>query len=274
MRLRTVTRGVLSLIASLSVHAPNAAAEPTKLSPVGKPRVQQSSHGCASPNITDNSGHIQIGVTCQNITILGQRNRMSSLEINQERLLLAQNPTEVRVTGAYLQSWLPDSDRISLTLEFENPRNIPIPEIEIDFLDPKSGPSIPMLKPIAFTPSQVYREVGSHKFSLAAGGKTALPVAFLDEIAARHSSDPDMCAFDAALSLEPPALDSQARMRPSSGAKQTRYLPLLLRVRFKSIFEQRQSSTRWVWIVYGRGSEGMLFWYPSKKSWNSLVCAL
>jgi hypothetical protein len=263
----------IALIA-LSPHALSGTTESIKPTTVIKPQVQQSSSGCGSPNVIENSGRIQMRVLCQKITVLGQKTRMSSLEINQERLLLAQNPTELRITKAYLQPWLPDDQRTSLTLEFENPRNIPIPEIEIDFLDPESGASIPTLKPIPFTQSKVYREVGSHKFSLAAGAKTALPVAFLDEILGRQPLDPDLCAYDAALTLDKPLtevhLDSLEQ--PHVGTIETQNRSLLVRARFKSIFQQQLSSTQWVWILYGKGSDGMQFWYPSEKRWGKLAC--
>lgn len=254
----------------LSIHALSGAAETLNTSMVATHQVQQSSSGCGSPNIGENSGRIQMTVSCQKITVLRKRARLNSLEINQERLLLAQNPTELRITKAYLQPWLPDGQRTSLTLEFENPRNLPIPEIEIDFLDPESGASIPTLKPIPFTQSQVYREVGSHKFSLAAGAKTALPVAFLDEIIGRQSHDPDLCAFDAALTMDTPTRDVSIDTR--TGFYRTQTQSLLVRIRFKSIFEQQLSSTQWVWILYGKGSEGMQFWYPSEKRWRDLAC--
>lgn len=275
MRLRNVVTMALPLIVALSAHALSGATMPKKASTVAAPHVQQSSSGCASPNIYENSGQIQIRVTCPQISVLRSSTRMSSLEINQERLLLAQHPTELRITNAYLQSWLPDGQRMSLTLEFENPRDIPIPEIEIDFLDPASGASIPTLKPIPFTRSNVYREVGSDKFSLAAGEKTALPVAFLDEIVDRHSLDLDLCAFDAAVTLNSPVSDRLANspFPANVGASRIKYKSLLVRARFKSIFDQQLSSTQWVWIVYGQGSDGMRFWYPSKKRWDTLTCA-
>nr|CBA28129.1 hypothetical protein Csp_A05740 [Curvibacter putative symbiont of Hydra magnipapillata] len=133
-----------------------------------------------------------------------------------------------------------------------------------------------MLKPIPFTRSQVYREAGSNKFSLAAGGKTALPVAFLDEIIDRHSPGTGLCAFDAAVTLDAPGTDrfTNNSLQSNIGASRIRYKSLLVRARFNSIFNQQLSSTYWVWIVYGQGSEGSQFWYPSKKVWNPLTCAL
>ena len=276
MRSRNVIITALSLIAALSAHALSGATASQKAAKVAEAQIQQSSSGRCSPNISGNSGQIQISLSCPEPVALRPKARMTSLEINQERLLLAQNPTELRITNAYLQSWLPDRERMSLTLEFENPRGIPIPEIEIDFLDPESGASIPMLKPIPFTRSQVYREAGSNKFSLVAGGKTALPVAFLDEIIDRHSPGTGLCAFDAAVTLDAPASDrlTNNSLQPNAGASRIRYKSLLVRARFKSIFNQQFSSTHWVWIVYGQGSDGAQFWYPSKKIWNTLNCAL
>jgi hypothetical protein len=264
----------LSLFASLPVNALSGVEAYIKATTVAEPQVKQSSSGCGSPNISENSGKIQIEVSCRKVTVLRPKARMSSLEINQERLLLAQNPTELRITNAYLQRWLQDDQRISLTLAFENPRSIPIPDIEIDFLDPESGVSISALKPIPFTRSQLYREVGSYKFTLGAGEKTALPVAFLDEISERWPIASGLCAFDAALTLEPPAsvLPPYNSIGPDSGSSHTQHQALLVRARFKSIFEQQLSFTQWVWIVYAQGSDGMQFWYPSKKRWGALAC--
>lgn len=269
MRPWIVITMTLALVVPLSAYAVSETTASMKTSTVTKPRVKQSSSGCASPNIDSNSGHVQIAVDCSKITAVKLNTHMSSLEINQERLLLAKNPTELRITNAYLQHWLPDGQRISLTLEFENPRDIPIPEIEIDILDPKSGASIPTLEPFPFTRSQVYREAGSNKFSLAAGGKTSLPIAFLDEIIASQSIGSDFCAFDAALSLDRPTSDPSL---PDIGWGLVLYRSLLVRVRLKSIFNQRLSSTQWVWITYGRGDYGMQFWYPSKKLSGTLTC--
>ena len=265
----------LSLIVVLSAHALSGSTASAKASAVAEPQIQQSSSGCGSANISTNSGQIQIKVSCRKITVMRAKTRMNSLEINQERLLLAQNSTELHITNAYLQHWLPDGQRMSLTLEFENPRDIPIPEIEIDFLDPESGASISTLEPIPFTRSKVYREAGSHKFSLASGGKTALPVAFLDEIINRKSLGSDLCAFDVALTLDPAAsyMPPDNLVRPYASSGQVQHEALLVRARFKSIFDQQLSSTQWVWIVYGQGSDGMQFWYPSKKRWGTLTCA-
>lgn len=274
MRSRNVITMALSLIVALSAHALSGAKASIKASPVAESKVQQSSSGCASPNINENSGMIQIMVLCPMVTILRPKTQMNSLEINQERLLLAQNPTELRITNAYLQRWLPDGQRMSLTLEFENPRGIPIPEIEIDFLDPESGASFSTLKPIPFTRSQVYREAGSYKFSLAAGAKTALPVAFLDEIVDRRSVDSSVCAFDAALTLDRPASDTSSNnpVQPNLGWSQTQHQALLVRARLKSIFDQQLSLTQWVWIVYGQDRDGKKFWHPSKQRWDTLTC--
>jgi len=274
MRTRTITRVALWLCAFLPVAQSSAATQPPKANASPKSQVQQTSRGCGSPNIHDNSGQIGIGVTCQYITVMGRGTHMNSLEINQERLLLAKNPTELRITDAYLRAWLPDDRRISLTLEFENPRDIPIPEIEVDFLDPDSGDTIASLKPIPFVQSQVYREAGSQKFSMDAKSKTALPVAFLDEIVKRQIRDPEMCAIDASLTSKSPSFDARADdlEPPVDGARSVQYLSLLVRMRFKSIFEQQMTVTRWIWVVYGKGTEGMQFWYPSKRKWSGLVC--
>lgn len=275
MRSHKVIIMALSLGVALSAHAFNGATARQKAETAAEPRVRQSSSGRCSPNITANSGRTEVTLSCPEIIVLGPKTRMSSLEINQERLLLAKNPTELRITNATLESWLADGQRLSLTLEFENPGGIPIPEIEIDFLDPVSGDSFSKLKAIPFTRSKVYREAGSHKFSLPAGGKTALPVAFLDEIVARQSLGSDLCAFDAAITLDSPASDTAPKnpARPDFGSSLVRHQPLLMRARYKSIFDQQLSFTRWVWIVYGQGSDGMQFWYPSKKRWGPLTCA-
>jgi hypothetical protein len=271
MRSQAFITMALSLILAQSAFATGRATGDTKAPTVAKSQVRQSSSGCGSPNIGENSGRLQVQVSCQMVTVLGLRTRMSSLEIHQDRLLLAKNPTELRITNAYLRSWLPDHGRVSLTLEFENPRDIPIPEIEVDFLDPRSGSSIPKLKPIRLTPSGVYREIGTRKFSLAAGGKAALPVAFLDEIA---RDGQDGCPFDAAVTGDPPP-SKEAPSDPAhpNSASQTGYQALLVRTRFKTIFDQEVSSTSWIWIVHGQGSDGAQFWYPSEKRWGKLICA-
>ncbi|WP_407714706.1 hypothetical protein ACJJWD_00095 [Comamonas testosteroni] len=263
----SLTTVALSLVAAFSIPIWGHAAQPAKHSTT---QQQKSSSGCGgSPNVIDNSGHIQINVTCHMINAWSTKNRMNSLEINQERLLLAKNPTELRITGTTFQRWLSDNGRISLTLEFENPRDIPIPEIEIDFLDPNSGASIPELKPLALTRSQVYREIGTNKFSLAAGTKTSLPVAFLDEIVEKQLINSGFCVFDTALKSES---GSGEALFDNPGHSSTVGRTVLMRARLKSIFGQELVSTQFLWIFYGKGSDGKKFWYPGKQHWDALTC--
>ncbi len=247
-------RAAIAMALSLGLTAYSWATEPTNTPKAPKPQVSQSSAGCASPNVGENSGRLQIAVDCRRIWVLDSKAHMNSLEVNEERLLLAKNPAEVRITNAYLRAWLPDGGRMSLTLEYENPRDLPIPEIEVDFLDPASGKSIPTLKSIPFTLSEVYREIGTHKFSLEAGGTTALPAAFLDEIVQRQHHLPDMCPYDASVTGDAASSDAKPHdvAQSDAGAPTVERSPLLVRIRLKSIFELPQTSTRWVWIVYGK----------------------
>ena len=270
MKLQASIAVTLSLTFALQANATNPGTPTANPAPVVR-QIQQSSTGCGSANITENSGQIQVAVQCQKVIVVGLKTHMTSLEINQERLLLAQNPTELRITNASLRRWLPDGQRMSLSLEFENPRDIPVPEIEIDFLDPDSGGSIPLLKPMPFSQSEVYREVGSHKFALGAHGKTTLPVAFLDEIVRRQPPNSGLCAFDAALTSDEPIADPG---QPKGSSSSIKHQALLVRARFKTIFDQQVSFTQWVWVVFGQGSEGRQFWYPSKQRWDTLNCAL
>lgn len=268
---RTYCNLALLLFTAYSANATSGATNGAKDIPARNLNVVQSSTGDCTTNIGEVSGKVQVTTSCNKYYVknLNSKAKLNVLEIHQDQLMLAQHPTELRISRAYLRPWLGDFGRASLTLQFENPRDIPIPEIEIDLLDPKSGSSIPALKPRPLTQSSTYREIGSHKFGLLAGGKTDLPVAFLDEVTNPQYLEAGKCAFDAALTLDRPS-DLPSEISP--GHQSFSYDALLVRARYKTIFGQEVSSTRWIWIVYGQGSEGQKFWYPSETRWNTLTC--
>lgn len=242
-------------------------------------------NGCANASIERFSGgHLGMTVDCSVKHIYAVRKTVSPYERDLHTLLLAQNPTEFKITAVDLSSWLEDGGRTSLSVTFANPRNIPIKSLSVDILNPKSGASFIALRPFDLARSHVFRLINSTDVSIPANGSTKLPVAFLREIQEKlHDDVPDdYCAFDASIDTGPAMDDkdfqearfSSLRKQPLEGgaSSRTHFSGVLLRIKTTSIFEQKLASYAWVFVRYADKGSTAELWYPNKKAMAPLRC--
>lgn len=199
---------------------------------------------------------------------------MSVYERDLHRLLLANNPTIVTVTGAKLMTWLEDGGRLTLNVDVENKSNIPVPSAKVQLLKKFFGKGYLPGDSMALERPGLYRTLGSDHISLPAKQSIALPVGFVDELRKRYITNisDKYCVFDAGIGLsnEDGYLNSAQLGTPGFVAVQA--IGLSLGTDLLTIFEQKLQINSWINLRFAdRNTTGQV-WYASTKRFEDLKC--
>lgn len=177
--------------------------------------------------------------------------KITPLQRMHAALFLYNHPTTLEITGTKISKWLADGDFPVLSFILKNSSSLPALNIKIDVMNTKSGKTYQALKPYKLPRCRTYREIEG-KFSVASQSDLVYPMVQIQElrkiILASGMTDPDNYCFIAPGSM----LSGNKPLTPNSKIKSanvnTLHFPLLVRVRYSTIFGQHGSFMKWVFV--------------------------
>lgn len=212
--------------------------------------------------------------SCEPTKLTGTSKAMSVYERDLHRLLLANNPTIVTVTGARLMTWLEDGGRQTLNVNIENKSNFPVPSVKLQLLQKFSGQGFFPTDLIELERPGLYKALGSDRISLSAKQSIAIPVGFVDEIRRRYITNvsDNFCVFDAGIGLSDEDEHRNFAQLRTPGSVHVHVISLTLGADLLTIFEQKLQINSWVNLRFAdRNTTGQV-WYSSTKSFEDLKC--
>lgn len=240
----------------------------------------QTTHGNCSPTFGSIGGNAVVNI-CSG-------DRFSSA---QEAYFVASHPTTVGVADLRFKSWFEDNLAPFLTVVLSNRSDVPALDLSVDVLNGKTGSSYPALRPFRLHESGVLKRLGSRGISIAAGQQAEYPVLSVEDLATQvHPEMPaSYCPYDASVSLIDEKDASAARLQSfitnrASHAdsdddqgqlwqnRGTKEIGTLLRIRCRTIFNQRVTGYAVVFIHYADTTGQGDVWYPSQKAVGALHC--
>lgn len=242
----------------------------------------QVTHGPCSPSIGSVGGNAVVNI-CPG-------EHFSSA---QEAFLVAAHPTTVEIAALRFMTWFEDQGMPFFTATLSNQSDVPAIAASVDVLDLTSGASYPALSPLKVKQSGVFLRLGSKAISIGAGKSADYPLFSVQDLL--NVVQPDVprsyCPYDASISLinnlerlqampreKPQALvertdDSpQADIGPIIMGRPTKEIGLLLRLQYRTIFNQQVTAYATVFVDYADTRVEGNVWYPSTKTYAALRC--
>jgi hypothetical protein len=240
----------------------------------------QTTHGNCSPTFGTIGGNAVVNI-CPG-------DRFSSA---QEAFFVASHPTTVTVADLQFTSWFEDATTPFLTVVLANNSDVPALDVSVDVLNERTGSSYPVLRPFKLHESGVLKRLGARAISIAANQQGEYPLLSVPDLWAQvHPDVPaNYCPYDASISLidekEASAAEFQSFLahRVSDATvvnndgqlhsnRGTQEIGTLLRIRYRTIFDQRVTSYAVVFIHYADTTGQGDVWYPSRKAVGSFRC--
>ncbi|SED47147.1 hypothetical protein SAMN02787142_3227 [Burkholderia sp. WP9] len=242
----------------------------------------QTTHGNCSPTFGTIGGNAVVNI-CPG-------DRFSSA---QEAFFVASHPTTVTVADLQFKSWFEDATTPFLTVVLDNKSDVPALDVSVDVLNERTGSSYPVLRPFKLNESGVFKRLGARAISIAANQRGVYPLLSVPDLWTQVHPDvsANYCPYDASTSLidmtEASAAEFQSFLEHRvSGAtsdydnkdaqfhskRGTQEIGTLLRIRYRTIFDQRVTSYAVVFIHYADTTGQGDVWYPSRKAVGSLRC--
>ena len=209
----------------------------------------------------------------------------------QEAFFVASHPTTVGVSDLQFKSWFEDGMTPFLTVILANRSDVPALDVSVDVLNERTGSSYPALRPFKLHESGVFRRLGARGISIAASQQGEYPLLSVPDLVTQVRPDipASYCPYDASVSLidekEASAAEfqsflahrqSDATSDSSDGQlrrnRGTQEIGTLLRIRYRTIFDQHVTSYAVVFIHYADTTGQGDVWYPSQKAVGPLRC--
>ncbi len=240
----------------------------------------QTTHGNCSPTFGTIGGNSVVNI-CPG-------DRFSSA---QEAFFVASHPTTVTVADLQFMSWFEDATTPFLTVVLDNKSDVPALDVSVDVLNERTGSSYSALRPFKLHESGVFKRLGARAISIAAKQQGEYPLLSVPDLWTQvHPEIPaNYCPYDASISLIDETEASAAKLqslleRRASDANSddndgrlylkrvTQEIGTFLRIRYRTIFDQRVTSYAIVFIHYADTTGQGDVWYPSRKAVGSLRC--
>lgn len=243
-------------------------------------RSDQTTSGGCSPSIESMKANATVNVQC---------NFASSA---QDAYLIATHPTTLQVQGATFTRWQEDNFAPFYSLQFKNASELPAINVVVDVLQPGSAFRSDQKKPFSVRRSNVILKVGSPGITITAGTTITLPVVSLKDLVGRINPDvpAGFCAYDGDLELDATPDESNATgpqmmakafaHTKSTGADEEPSIrtvglkqSLIVRIRYSTVFQEKNTIYRYVYVRYAPRDLSDEVWYPSRKKFAPLECA-
>lgn len=246
----------------------------------GFAHASQATSGHCSPSIGAMSGQASVNIQCSN-----------AVSTVQEAYLIATHPTKLEVVDAKFTTWLEDHGAPFFSLEFKNSSELPAINVMIDVLQTGTSSRFDELKPFRVAKSNVLNRIGSLGVTVNAGTDITLPIVSAKDLAVvvQSGMPKDFCPYDAALVAGLTDEENQARMVEASNqmrsllsrgeslpnsreTSQTFQRGILVRIRYSTIFQQKNTNYMFAFVYYARRDTQPSLWYPSRKQLAPLTC--
>ncbi|NID17241.1 hypothetical protein [Luteibacter yeojuensis] len=247
----------------------------------GSAYANPSTSGNCSPALGSQTGNAKIVIRC---TYGGST--------VQDSYLKATHPTKLGFPSIGFSRWFEDQSRPFLSIELSPESDLPAINTIVEVLKPGTSAQMSALKPFAVESSGIFRAVGTKQVTVEKGEPTNYPFLSLDDLLKKvHGVPDDFCPYDAGFTIGTTPEENKAReaeslqnllvsVRDSSieqpfgpmKAAQTVQKGLLLRIRYQTIFGDKITLYKQVFVNYARKGATATVWYPSKSALGPLQC--
>lgn len=138
----------------------------------------QTTFGNQSPSVGTNYGSINVkSFNIHRPSSLG----LNSLEKKREALLVAENPTILKVTGIRFLHWFGDKEPY-LGLQLANLSKLPALDVKVSMLNNSTAATLAKLRPHQFSKSYTLKILEGSLINVGSGGNIEIPIAPLSEL--------------------------------------------------------------------------------------------
>ena len=163
-------------------------------------------------------------------------------------MLLAQNPTVIELKNVRFIEYFSDAEQF-LGVDLKNTSKLPALDVRVDVMNHRGANTYKDLKPLVLSQSNMRRGLAEAPLSYLPDSEGSMPLSSITDIRKVVGIPDGFCIYGA--SLRPKDLNELSELTPSNnlmGSSSSKSVPLLLRIRYKSIFDQVYTSFNWVFI--------------------------